>query len=183
MKKLLFALCAIALLHTGACQKAPIFSDTPESESKTRLLAGLEGQKKSWKLTKFIAKEGANPEQDLIATGDMPSCSTDNVYSFSKNAQQSYTCTEGASKCATEHADSIEVGGWAISQEADYLTITTSQEAVGNAEWAIFNNFAGIANADNRYKIITLSTDALVLEKTITHDSGVDVYTLHFVKQ
>jgi len=104
-----------------ACSKsdpAPLGAQT-----KAKLLAGEANKSKVWKLRELSYKigTGATTTQSLVG------CFSDNTYTFTNNAAQSYVSNEGASKCGSGSPDLIEQGTWAFTIDGLSLIIGVDQ--------------------------------------------------------
>jgi hypothetical protein len=106
----------------SACRKE---DPEPEIFVKARLLAGLEGQSKTWLMTNFFYKvENAN-EIDLFDAPELD-CSEDDLYTFSNNSEQTCVVTAGATKCIDygDEAEKIETGNWLLRRDAGRLMLS-----------------------------------------------------------
>jgi len=120
--KLTALLTVVVLCFISGCggdDPAPL-----QAEVLAKLLAGESGSSKSWKLVTLSEKNGTGADE----TQSLPGCWVDNIYKFSNNPAQDYEASEGATKCASTDAATIEKGTWAFTLDGTKLTIqgTTS---------------------------------------------------------
>lgn len=102
---------------------------TPASVTNGTLLAGASGQSKTWKLTAITEAYSETGYQTQTYTysvdnGGLPSCVSDNIFTFSNNSTQDYSLTEGSTLCnASVDVSNIESGSWALTNDGKNLLI------------------------------------------------------------
>lgn len=89
------------------------------AQSKASLLAGAAGKTKTWKIISISQQTTSGGTQNYNLDG----CFTDNLFTFSNNAAQDYSATEGASKCGTSSPDQIEKGTWSFTLDGVMLNV------------------------------------------------------------
>ncbi len=96
------------------------------AQKNATLLAGAAGKDKTWKLRELTYQFGTGASQTQTLIG----CFSDNLYKFSNSAAQSYTATEGASKCYS--SDAIEGGTWSFTLDGLRLNIEVDNTQTPN---------------------------------------------------
>lgn len=120
MKAIFKSLVCFSILAISSCSKSTV---TSVSESEGVLLAGPKGASKSWILSAVTVRVNGATAQ--IVSG-IPTCESDNVFTFSNNSTQDYTETEGATSCATNDPAIVEKGSWGITDDGKNLLIDAS---------------------------------------------------------
>jgi len=128
----------VLVLFAAACSKS---STTPPSGAETAavLLAGAKGASISWKISSISqSKNGAAAQSVTAASGAIPACEADNIFTFSNNTTQTYVNQEGATTCTAGDPSTIESGNWAFTDDGKTLLI----DATVNATSAQFSSTA-----------------------------------------
>ena len=168
-----------------ACSKsdpAPLGAQT-----KAKLLAGDANKSKVWKLRELSYKVGTG----ATTTQTLQGCFSDNSYTFTNNAAQSYVSNEGASKCGTSSPDLIEQGTWAFTIDGLSLIVGVDQtfstnglfspEAILTTDTSTPPNYYAFTIGYPYPAFVQTLTDAsLVLVMTNVVGSTTYTYTLTF---
>jgi hypothetical protein len=122
MKKLNNFLLFLGLVIIVSCTKK---ETTPPSAGETNAitLAGAKGSSKIWSIVSISESINGGAAQTVSTSSGIPTCESDNVYTFSHDTSQSYQQTEGATVCTTGDANNIESGSWAFSEDGKSLFI------------------------------------------------------------
>ncbi|HRI79737.1 MAG TPA: hypothetical protein PLR06_09405 [Cyclobacteriaceae bacterium] len=138
-----------------------------------------------WKLRELSYKIGSGATQTQTLVG----CYSDNTYTFTNNAAQSYVANEGASKCNSGNPDLIEQGTWAFTIDGLSLIVGVDQTFSFNG---LFSPEAvyGLDSNNQPYGypigypypafVQTLTDSSLILIMTNVLGSTTYTYTLTF---
>ncbi|MBS1507285.1 MAG: hypothetical protein JSS79_11625 [Bacteroidetes bacterium] len=152
---------------------ALVFSCTKETttpsvaDTKGALLAGAKGGSKSWKLLSGSGSKNGGSAQAL----SFDVCFTDNIYTFTNNAAQSYQATEGAAKCDSADSTIVESGSWAFTGDGKSLLVD------GTFFTPASSLFAGIGVP---VTIVQLTSTSLQVSFTLSSSSSSYTYNLTF---
>lgn len=117
----------IYLLITGLVFFSACKEEDPEPEIfvKARILAGPEGQSKTWRMTNIFYHVEGEEEIDFFETPDLD-CSEDDLYTFFNNSQQNCVVTAGATTCSEygDESQNIEEGNWLLRRDAGRLMLS-----------------------------------------------------------
>jgi hypothetical protein len=172
--KLAMILC-VAITTFSACKKKDPEPVTPVYEQKAVLLAGAKGQSKSWKLTAYNYTETGG-SLDIFNDPDFgytATCTRDDIYKFTNNANQDYESNEGATKCGNTDPQLIEKGTWFFSNDAVWINISPDQ--VNSKLYGLFSklfydeDFLDLGVAPG--KITELTENTLKIEFTYSNGS------------
>jgi len=117
-------LLAMTALVIDSCTKTETKSSA--ADASAALLAGPSGSTKSWQLTSISESMNGGTPSVVTATSGIAACESDNIFTFSNNATQSYQQTEGATSCASTDPSTIETGSWAFTADGKSLLIESS---------------------------------------------------------
>jgi|GEM_PF-1619528 len=123
---------------------------TPLAMTNGTLLAGANGQSKTWKIVSVTEVDSLNASASVIASlgyinpdkttysqadNSIPACVSDNVYTFSNNSTQDYQLAEGATEgtamlCSQSDIFLIETGNWAFTDDGKNLLIDANDNSL-----------------------------------------------------